>query len=103
MGDITAADTAGNVYDVKLAALVSQIKDRYGLKTDSLLTNALINEINIPAKKRIGQIMVNMERLRWIPEDIAVANEFIFVNIPQYTLVYFENERSCMDVWCCSW
>ncbi len=98
LGDITAADTAGNVYDIKLAALVSSIKGRYGLKTDSLLTNTLINEINIPAKKRIGQIMVNMERLRWVPEDLAAANEFIFVNIPRYTLVYYENGEAA---WTC--
>ncbi|SFP83975.1 L,D-transpeptidase family protein [Parafilimonas terrae] len=98
LGYILAADSAGNIYDKNLAGVVRRLKDVYGLKQDSLLSNDLITELNIPAKKRIEQIMVNMERLRWIPEDTTVTKEFILVNIPEYTLVYYENAK---PVWRC--
>ena len=80
-----------------MAAIITQIKPRYGLKPDSLITNDLISELNVSAKNRIDQIMVNMERLRWIPVDTS-ASEFILVNIPQYTLIYYENDK---PVWRC--
>lgn len=97
LGDVSKTDSS-NLYDVALAGVISQLKEKYGLKADSLLTNEIINEINVPAKKRVEQIMVNMERLRWIPAD-TISDEFILVNIPEYALHYYENKRS---VWSCN-
>ncbi|HEX5151880.1 MAG TPA: L,D-transpeptidase family protein [Parafilimonas sp.] len=97
LGDVHENDTS-DVYDVKLAEAVNYAKLRYGLKPDSLITNSLINEINIPAKKRVEQIMVNMERMRWVTGDTS-SNELILVNIPEYTLRYFEDNK---EVWNCN-
>jgi murein L,D-transpeptidase YcbB/YkuD len=98
LGDINEADSS-TVYDAKLADAVNHAKKRYGLKPDSVITNSLINEINVPAKKRSEQLMVNMERLRWMPVDTSNSGEFILVNIPDYMLHYFENKK---DVWSCN-
>jgi murein L,D-transpeptidase YcbB/YkuD len=92
LGVIKTADTS-SVFDANLAGVVYQLKDRYGLKIDSNITNAFINAVNVPAKKRAEQIMVNMERLRWIQRDTSVSKEFILVNIPEYRLVYYENGK----------
>lgn len=97
LGDMNSADSS-ILYDVALAGVISHVKDRYGLKADSSLTNEIINEINVPAKKRVEQIMVNMERLRWIPAD-TVSDEFILVNIPEYALHYYEDKT---NVWSCN-
>jgi len=96
LGYTNSADT-GNLYNVTLAGIVAQVKPTYGLPADSIINNAFINAINIPAKKREEQIIVNMERLRWIPVD-TVSKEFILVNIPEYTLVYYEQGK---PVWRC--
>ncbi len=97
LGDIKNGDSS-HVYDVALAGVVQRAKQRYGLKGDSLISNDFINEINVPAKKRTEQIMVNMERFRWIPAD-TTSSEFILVNIPEYALHYFEDRKS---VWGCN-
>jgi murein L,D-transpeptidase YcbB/YkuD len=97
LNDIKNGDSS-DVYDVALAGVVQRTKQRYGFKGDSLLSNEFINEINVPAKKRTEQIMVNMERFRWIPAD-TTSNEFILVNIPEYKLRYFEDRKS---VWACN-
>ena len=97
LGYTNSADT-GSLYDATLAGIVKQVKPNYGLPADSTINNAFINAINVPAKKREVQIMVNMERLRWIPEDTSANKEFILVNIPEYTLVYYENGS---PVWRC--
>jgi murein L,D-transpeptidase YcbB/YkuD len=96
--DVTKTADTSSVFNANLAGIVYQLKDRYGLKIDSTITNAFINAINVPAKKRAEQIMVNMERLRWIQRDTSVSKEFILVNIPEYRLVYYENGKV---VWRC--
>jgi len=100
LGDTDETDTSdsSDTYDTNLAAAVNHAKARYGLKPDSLITGSLINEINVPAKKRVEQIIVNMERMRWVTRDTS-STELILVNIPEYTLHYFENSE---DVWDCN-
>jgi murein L,D-transpeptidase YcbB/YkuD len=40
--------------------------------------------MNIPVGKRIKTIIVNMERCRWISNDITKSKELIAINIPAY-------------------
>ncbi len=94
----TGDTTSGSrVYDTALARVVRAAKESFGLKADASLTAAFIAELNIPLKQRIEQIMVNMERLRWIPADSSFGSEFILVNIPEYRLHYFRNDRQVWD------
>lgn len=88
----------GNLYSANLANAVIRFKARHGLKADSLINNNIIKELNVPLKKRIEQLIVNMERLRWIPTD-RNSPEFLLVNIPEFTLHYYENHK---DVWDCN-
>jgi murein L,D-transpeptidase YcbB/YkuD len=90
LGYVTSEDS-GKVYDTALATTITQVKARYGLKIETAINNSFINALNVPAKKREEQIMVNMERLRWIPAD--TSGEFILVNIPEYALTYYENTK----------
>jgi murein L,D-transpeptidase YcbB/YkuD len=48
--------------------------------------------MNIPVGKRIKTI-VNMERCRWISNDITKSKELIAINIPAYQLTYFRNGK----------
>jgi murein L,D-transpeptidase YcbB/YkuD len=43
--------------------------------------------MNIPVGKRIKTLIVNMERCRWISNDIKIK-ELIAINIPAYQLTY---------------
>jgi murein L,D-transpeptidase YcbB/YkuD len=97
LGELTGTNTS-STFDADIAGVVYKLKDRYGLKVDSTITNSFITAINVPAKKRAEQIMVNMERLRWIQQDTSASKEFILVNIPQYALIYYENGTA---VWTC--
>ena len=96
LGMFEAKDSS-NRYNVALVKAVNDAKTSYGLKSDTLITKALISQLNVPIRKRIEQIMVNMERFRWMPRD-TVSNEFILVNIPEYTLHYFEKNK---QTWTC--
>ncbi len=95
LGYLNNSDTS-KIFDAQFADAVNNFKITHGLKADSTITNSMIKELNVPVKKRIGQIMVNMERLRWIPADSS-TNEFILVNIPAFTLHYYEDKKIILE------
>lgn len=91
LGDLKdAADTLSNQYDSSLIPAVKNFQKRHGLKDDGAIGNSMIRELNVPAPKRIEQIMVNMERARWLPID--VRGRYLAVNIPEFVLhAYYDD------------
>jgi L,D-transpeptidase YcbB len=89
-------DTTAYLND--MIGAVNLSKKAYGLKEDSTITKELFQELAIPVKQREKQLLVNMERMRWLPAQIE-ASDLIFVNIPDFKLVYFENGK---PVWNCN-
>jgi murein L,D-transpeptidase YcbB/YkuD len=53
-----------------------------GLKITGMLKKTDLEELNVPIHKRIEQIMVNMERSRWITKN--PPSNHLIVNIPEY-------------------
>lgn len=72
-----------------MIAAVNKAKRAYGLKEDSVADNRLINELNVPASARVKQLLVNMERFRWVPANFE-SDELIVVNIPEFKLHYYK-------------
>lgn len=58
--------------------------------------DSTFNELNIPFEARIEQIMVNMERWKWLPHPIETS--YILVNTAGYNLEVIENNESVMDM-----
>ena len=71
-----------------LSAAVKRFQKRHGLKEDGVIGGNTLRILNEPIEKRIRQILVNMERMRWMP--LQIDSTFILVNIPQYRLTVFE-------------
>jgi murein L,D-transpeptidase YcbB/YkuD len=49
--------------------------------------------MNVTVGQRIKTLIVNMERCRWVSNDITKAKELIAINIPAYQLTYFRNGK----------
>ncbi|KQO34427.1 hypothetical protein ASF10_01540 [Flavobacterium sp. Leaf82] len=92
VGDL-AQDSKRDVYDEEMMAGILKYKKRYGLKLNYTLTREHIDQMNEPIGNRIKTIMLNMERCRWIPTNLAQASEYIMVNIPSFRLVYVKNGK----------
>ncbi len=90
------ADT--NIYSPDMIGAVNMAKKAYGFKEDSILTKDVYQEVSVPVTIRQKQLLVNMERMRWVPARFE-ADEFILVNIPDFKLVYFENNAPS---WTCN-
>ncbi|MBC7845424.1 MAG: L,D-transpeptidase family protein [Flavobacterium sp.] len=89
--DDLKSDSKSVVYDADMQIGVTQYFGRNGFKDGTKILPKHIDEMNVPIGERIKQIMVNMERCRWIDPKLEKAPEYIVVNIPSYNL-YFKRD-----------
>ncbi|MES2649418.1 MAG: L,D-transpeptidase family protein [Bacteroidota bacterium] len=90
IGDLEPADT-GNVFSAATKKGVINFQHRYGQKEDGVVTAKMIQEINRPITEKIKQIIVNIERIKWIPKP--GTGRYIVANIPAYRLYVFDSGR----------
>jgi L,D-transpeptidase YcbB len=88
-GDL-ANDNSSAVYDSTLELAVKKFQYRFGDKEDGVIGPAVLKKMNTPINKLVEQIVVNMERSRWVP--VEPASNYIVVNIPAYKLYVYEND-----------
>lgn len=96
LGDLQAADSS-TLFTPELDSAMRNFQERMGLKVDGTLQQPVVNALNVPLEKRIRQILVNLERMRWVPVD--PGNEYLLVNIPEFKLHVFENNQLA---WSCN-
>ncbi|WP_426062693.1 L,D-transpeptidase family protein [Flavobacterium sp. DSP2-3-1] len=89
-GDLSR-DSKSAVYDDELATGILKFKKRSGNTINKTILPEHINYMNVSVAARIKTLMVNMERCRWISNDITKSKELIVVNIPAYELTFFRN------------
>ncbi|MBX3238808.1 MAG: L,D-transpeptidase family protein [Chitinophagaceae bacterium] len=87
-GDFLAEDSS-DVFTDSLVHAVRRFQYRYGLTEDGIIGESMVRELNTPVEKRIRQMLINLERMRWVPEDIT--GDYLLVNIPEFKLHVFEN------------
>ena len=86
-------DSKSAVYDDELAAGILKFKKRSGNLLNKTILPEHINYMNVSVADRIKTVMVNMERCRWISNDITKSKELIVVNIPAYELTFFRDGK----------
>ena len=94
-GDMPAADTS-QIFTDTLVTGVKKFQQRHGLKTDGIVTATTLREMNTPASQRIQQLLINMDRMRWLP--VQPAGDLLIVNIPAFTLHAMEGNKKSFDM-----
>lgn len=88
-GDLPS-DNGSHIFDAALAEGIKQFQFRHGIKEDGVVGPSVLRELNKPISFRIQQILVNMERTRWMGSD--PKGDHLVVNIPQFQLLVYEND-----------
>ncbi|MFH1723700.1 MAG: L,D-transpeptidase family protein [Elusimicrobiota bacterium] len=95
LGDIERTGTAApELYDEELERAVRRFQARHGLDADGVAGARTIAEINVSPARRAQQIVVNMERWRWMPQDFG--DRHILVNVPDFSLRMQEDGREAL-------
>jgi len=82
-------------YDAKVAAAVRKFQESVDLKPTGVLDDRTVKAINSPKRDRqIDTVLVNLERLRWLPRQLGAAslgNAYVILNVPDFTLKVMQN------------
>ena len=90
-GDYPNGEDGGDVYDSETVLAVRSFQMRHGLEAKGLIGKQTILALNVPPAERVRQISLNMERWRWMPEDLG--EHHFMVNLAAYELQEVEQEQ----------
>lgn len=88
--------TTGNTFDAKLVDAVRRAQRRYGLNPTGTVAGQTVAALNVPATARVRQIMANMERWRWLPQELP--KDRIQVNVAAAVLTVFDGDQPVMSM-----
>lgn len=96
LGKAAAQANKSTLYDKELADAVKHFQIRHGLKPDGVVGGETLRVMNVPIEERIDQIIINMERWRWVPKRFE--DKYILVNIPEYALHVREKGKEVLTM-----
>jgi murein L,D-transpeptidase YcbB/YkuD len=94
-GDLKGNDST-SIFDDTLVAAIRNFQGRHGYTPTGVISDSLIKEMNVPVLKRIEQIIMNMERMRWMAT--RKDGNLIVVNIPEFVLHVYEGNKKAFDM-----
>jgi murein L,D-transpeptidase YcbB/YkuD len=72
-------------YDDELVEAVKSFQAKNNLKADGIVGAGTVARLNGQSRtSRVGTIIANMERWRWLPRELGTS--YVIVNVPDYTL-----------------
>lgn len=94
-GELPGKDTS-QVFNDSLENAVRIFQKRMGYTPDGVISTQLIKDMNVSANTRLEQILVNMDRMRWMPTE--PSGQLIVVNIPEFILHVYEGSKKAFDM-----
>lgn len=95
-------DTVGYAYtdsllfDKPLIKAVKYFQRRHNLYPDGIIGQRTLNALNASPSDRMEQILINIERYKWIP--IKTPKPHIWVNIPEYKATIIETDSIALEM-----
>lgn len=89
-------DMHGELFDERIFEAVKRFQQRHGLDADGVVGPQTLSELNVPVEKRLEQVRLNMERWRWLPQDLG--RRYIVVNIANFELDVIEDDATVLNM-----
>lgn len=81
--------TGSEFYDDVLVASVKQFQLQHGLKIDGIVGPDTLAALNFSVEEMVDKIRINLERLRWLPDDLG--QRYLLINLGSYQLTAVED------------
>jgi murein L,D-transpeptidase YcbB/YkuD len=83
-------------FDADIESALKAFQSHHRLSVTGTLDRATLDALNVPARVRIAQVAMNLERWRWLPDDLG-ARHFL-VNVPYFHLIAREHGKPVLDM-----
>lgn len=87
-GELAKIEGDADTFDGALLLAVKKFQLRHGLLDDGNIGAGTVAEMNISAKERVEQLVINIERRRWLAGHLG--DRYIYVNIADHDLKIVE-------------
>ncbi len=87
---------SSSVFTDTLELAVKKFQKRHGYKQDGVITATVIKDMNVSAKERLMSILLNMDRMRWLPQK--PTGNLIIVNLPEFMLHVYDGNKTVFDM-----
>ena len=94
-GDLPGQDSS-SLFDDNLKKGIMSFQRRFGQTASGKITDATLKEMKVPVISRIKQILINMNRMRWLPSE--PENKLIVVNIPAFLLHVYDERKQVFSM-----
>ena len=94
-GDMAGQDTS-RIFNDTLEVAVRRFQQSMGYTPSGAVNAQLVKDMNVPARLRLEQILLNMERMRWMPTE--PSGQLIMVNIPEFILHVYEGRQKAFSM-----
>jgi murein L,D-transpeptidase YcbB/YkuD len=79
------------LFNDSLKIALKRFQQRMGLIDNGKLYSSTIKCLSLPIDFWIKKMMINLERLRWMP--LEIESNYMVINIPEYKLHVYENHQ----------
>jgi murein L,D-transpeptidase YcbB/YkuD len=90
----SSIEEAEMFFDDTTFEAVRAFQTRHGLADDGIVGPNTLAALNVSVSERRRQLEINLERWRWLPDDLG--RRHVLVNIPNFTLSVVENGHPVM-------
>ena len=84
------------LFDSGLEQALVRFQLRHGLEPDGVVGSSTLSALNVPAEERVRQLELNLERWRWLPEQLG--ERYVLVNIADYRLAVVEGGSEVLSM-----
>jgi L,D-transpeptidase YcbB len=96
-GDLVPAEGGDRPsFDEGLETAVKTFQRRCGLEPDGVVGAATVSALNVSVAARLAQIRANLERWRWITQDLG--ERYILINIADFRVGVVERGREVLSM-----
>jgi murein L,D-transpeptidase YcbB/YkuD len=86
----------GTTYNDEVVEAVKRFQFRHGLESDGVIGKETLAAMNVSANRRIGQILINMERYRWLTRE--PIEKVIVVNIAGFRVAGMKPKEGLIEI-----
>ncbi|MFN8392924.1 MAG: L,D-transpeptidase family protein [Bdellovibrionota bacterium] len=89
--DLQSSGPFTSRYSDEIVDCVRAFQRRHGLEPDGVVGKETVDAMNVSVDERIHELMVNLERWRWL--DRELGERFVMVNVAGFELVFVQRNE----------